>query len=146
MAFSPMRTNERSPHQRKFQIPQEKLQCHVAQVRIMVARGDACRNARACLHLNLYFFISRKVVTAFILNRQLYTTVFFFICILCALVFYLHICLREGVRSPETGVRDDCEQRCGCQELNLGSLEEQPELLTATLRAPWLLLVYLVLI
>jgi hypothetical protein len=32
--------------------------------------------------------------------------------ILCALVFGLHICLCKGVRSPGTGVTDNCELLC----------------------------------
>jgi hypothetical protein len=50
--------------------------------------------------------------------------------ILCALVFYLHICLCEGVRSPVTGVTDSCEPPCGYWELNPGLLDEQSVFLT----------------
>jgi hypothetical protein len=39
----------------------------------------------------------------------------------------------EGVRPPGTGVREDCELLCGCWELNLGLLEEQPVHLPAEL-------------
>ena len=53
------------------------------------------------------------------------------ICISCALLLCLHTCLCEGVRSPGTGVTDRCEVPCGCWELNPGSLQEQPVLLTA---------------
>ena len=53
-----------------------------------------------------------------------------FIFILCALVFCLHVCLGEGVKSPGTGGTHSCELSCGCWELNLGPLEEQPVLLT----------------
>jgi hypothetical protein len=49
----------------------------------------------------------------------------------CVLVFCLHVCLFEGVIFPGTGVIDSCEQPCGCWDLNLGPLEEQPVLLTA---------------
>ena len=45
-------------------------------------------------------------------------------------------CLRgpdESTGSPGTGVTDHCEPPCGCRELNLGPLEEQPLLLTTTL-------------
>jgi len=45
-------------------------------------------------------------------------------------VFYLHICLCEGVGSLGTGVMDSCELLCGCWELNLESLKEQFVLLT----------------
>jgi hypothetical protein len=37
----------------------------------------------------------------------------------------------EGIRSPEIGIADGCEQPQGCWELNLGPLEEQPVSLTA---------------
>ena len=37
----------------------------------------------------------------------------------------------EGIRSPGTGVTNSCELPCGCWDLNLGLLEEQPVLLTA---------------
>lgn len=33
--------------------------------------------------------------------------------VLYALVFYLHVCLCEGVGSPGTGVTDSCEVLCG---------------------------------
>lgn len=46
------------------------------------------------------------------------------------MIFYLHVCLREGVRSPETGMTDSYELPCGCWELNPGPLEEQPVVLT----------------
>jgi hypothetical protein len=36
----------------------------------------------------------------------------------------------QGVRSPGTGVTNRCDLSCGCWELNLGHLEEQPVLLT----------------
>jgi hypothetical protein len=42
----------------------------------------------------------------------------------------LHVHLFEGARSPGTEVTDSCELPCGCWELNLGPLEEQPVLLT----------------
>jgi hypothetical protein len=48
---------------------------------------------------------------------------FYFIC--------LHICLCEGMRSPGTGVADNCEPPRGCRELILPDpLEEQSVLLT----------------
>jgi hypothetical protein len=46
------------------------------------------------------------------------------------LVFHLHICLCESVRSSGTGVTESFELY-GCWELNLGTLKEQPVLLTA---------------
>jgi hypothetical protein len=36
----------------------------------------------------------------------------------------------EGIRSPETGVIDGCEQHCGCWESNTSPWREQPVLLT----------------
>ena len=47
------------------------------------------------------------------------------ILIVGALVFCLHACVCEAVRSPETGVTDSCELPYGCWELDLGPLEEQ---------------------
>jgi hypothetical protein len=46
------------------------------------------------------------------------------------LVFRLHVCLCEGVRSPGTGVIDRFKLPCVCWELNPGPLEEQDMLLT----------------
>ena len=53
-----------------------------------------------------------------------------FILILCTLLFFLHICLHEGVRSAGTGVTESWELPCGCWELNSVPLEEQPVFLT----------------
>ena len=50
--------------------------------------------------------------------------------ILCVLVFCLHVCLCEAVRSPGTGVLGRCERPCGCEELNPGPLKELPVFLT----------------
>lgn len=36
----------------------------------------------------------------------------------------------EGIRFPEIGITDGCQQLCGCRESNLGPLQEQ-ELFTA---------------
>jgi hypothetical protein len=71
-----------------------------------------------------------------------YFLLIFFIFILWTLVIWLHIYLCEGIRLPETGVTDSCELPCGCWELYLGPLEEQPVLLTAepSLQAPRILL------
>ena len=44
---------------------------------------------------------------------------------------FLSVCLCEGVRFPGAGVTDSCEPPCGCWELNLGPLEEQPVLIDA---------------
>ena len=35
---------------------------------------------------------------------------------------------RTGIRSSGTGVTDSCALSCGCWELNLGPVEEQPVL------------------
>jgi hypothetical protein len=42
----------------------------------------------------------------------------------------LPACLCKGSRSSGTGVTDCCELPCGCWELNLDPLEEQPLPLT----------------
>jgi hypothetical protein len=47
------------------------------------------------------------------------------------LLFCMHVCLHEGVRSPGAGATVSCELPCGCWELNLGPLQEEPVLLTA---------------
>lgn len=39
---------------------------------------------------------------------------FFFLNYLCALVFCVHICLREGVGTPGYEVTDDLAQPCEC--------------------------------
>nr|XP_042133715.1 A disintegrin and metalloproteinase with thrombospondin motifs 17-like [Peromyscus maniculatus bairdii] len=39
----------------------------------------------------------------------------------------------EGIGSPGTGVIDSCESPCGCWELDVDPLEEQPMLLTIKL-------------
>ena len=43
-----------------------------------------------------------------------------------ALVFCLHVCLCESVRSFGTGITDSCELPCGHWQQNLDPLEEQP--------------------
>ena len=53
----------------------------------------------------------------------------FFFLILCALVFFLHVCLCAGDGSLGTRVTDSCELPCGCWGLNQGPLEEQSVLL-----------------
>jgi hypothetical protein len=59
--------------------------------------------------------------------------------ILLACMFVCHICawclkrLEEGIKSPGTGVTDDCEPSCGYWESNLGPLEEQLVPLTTEL-------------
>jgi len=53
-------------------------------------------------------------------------------------LFCLHVCLCEGVRSPVTGIIDICEGLYECWDLNLGTLEEQPVLLTTeSFLQPW---------
>lgn len=49
----------------------------------------------------------------------------------CMSLYHVYACHprrleEEGVRSPGTGLRDRCEQPCGCQELDLCVVEEQP--------------------
>ena len=64
---------------------------------------------------------------------------FYFICCeclpACMFVHHLHAwCVYRPERGnwiPGTGVLDDCETPCGYWELNPGSLEQQPVLLTA---------------
>ena len=41
-------------------------------------------------------------------------------------LFCLHVCLYEGVGSPEIGVTDNYELPCCSWELNSGRLEDQP--------------------
>jgi hypothetical protein len=78
----------------------------------------------------IFLFSSRFLISSFFfLKKDLF--VYLFIYTFCALVFCLHVCLCKGVRSSGTGVTDRCELPCGCWELNLGPLEEQPVLLTA---------------
>jgi hypothetical protein len=44
--------------------------------------------------------------------------------------------LKEGIRSPGTGITGCCKPSCGCWELNPGPLEEQLTLLTAKAITP----------
>ena len=46
------------------------------------------------------------------------------------MIFSLHVCLCEGVRSPRTGIIDSCDKPCGYWDLYLGPLKEQTMLLT----------------
>lgn len=45
------------------------------------------------------------------IQRELH--MFSFVYMSCASVFYLHVCLCEGVRFPGTGVTDSCEPPTG---------------------------------
>jgi hypothetical protein len=45
---------------------------------------------------------------------------------LCTLVFYLHVCQYEEAGFPGTGLTDSCKLPCGCWELNLSPLKDQP--------------------
>jgi hypothetical protein len=58
----------------------------------------------------------------------LLTIYFILIYIWCSARLYMCAC--EGVRCPGTNTTDDCELLCGCWELDLGPLQDQPELLT----------------
>ena len=53
----------------------------------------------------------------------------------CIYVHHMHAWCpqksEEGVRVPGTRVMSICEPPCGCQELNLGPLQEHPVLLIA---------------
>jgi len=70
--------------------------------------------------------------------------VFPFSFILCVLMFCWHVLLFECIGS--SGVTDSYELPCGCWELNLGPLEEQPVLLTTEPSpAPFHLLLILIL-
>ena len=75
-----------------------------------------------------------KIILCVCVPRSMY------VCIQC-------MCLmpkesRTGYRFPGTGVTDDSELPCGCWELNLGPLEEQPVRL-ATEPSLWAILVIL---
>ena len=54
---------------------------------------------------------------------------FMYMGVLPACMFVYHVChwwqqrTKNGIRSSETGVIDDCEPLCRCWELSLGSLE-----------------------
>lgn len=52
---------------------------------------------------------------------------------LSALVFSLHLCLCEGVRTSGAGVIDSAQLPNGCWELNVGLLQEQQVLLAVEL-------------
>jgi hypothetical protein len=45
----------------------------------------------------------------------------------------MHVYLCEDVRTTGTGATNSCELSCECWKLNLGPLEEQPELITTEL-------------
>lgn len=47
------------------------------------------------------------------------------------ILFGLHVCLCEGIRSPGTEVTDSCDLPGGCWELNLDPRAEWPVLSTA---------------
>lgn len=51
-------------------------------------------------------------------------------CFACMNIYALFVCsvpleIREGVRSPENGVTDNCELPCVCWESNQDPLEKQ---------------------
>lgn len=73
-----------------------------------------------------------------LINKSFFLNIYFS---LCVWVFCLSACMlpqvyrvpaevREGLKSPETGVTEDCELPCGCWEPSLGPLQEQQKLLT----------------
>lgn len=55
---------------------------------------------------------------------------FICICICVPRKFLVPMEPEEGIRSSATKATKDCKPPCWCYELNLGSLEEQPALLT----------------
>ena len=62
-------------------------------------------------------------VFLFVLFLNILNDLFFLI--LHALVFCLHVCIYEDVKSPGTVVAESCKLPCWCWELNPGSLEDQ---------------------
>ena len=84
-----------------------------------------CKSLNRPTHVNFQF---ENVLFLHILHFILF--LWFCYNLLCALIFCLNVCLCEGIRSLGTGVTDSCELLCGCWELNLSPLEEQPVLLT----------------
>ena len=65
-----------------------------------------------------------------VLASTLVSFIFLMIFVLCVLLFYLHTCLCEGVRSAAGRVTVSYALPCECWELNPGPREEQPVLLT----------------
>lgn len=63
-------------------------------------------------------------------SSQVDFSVFYFIYFYVMYVGDLTLCLREVVRSHETGVIDSCEPPCGCWELHPHPQEDQLVLLT----------------
>jgi hypothetical protein len=59
------------------------------------------------LPLFLLFIFQTVVRVIFFLKNYLFL-------ILCALVFFLRVCLYEGLGAPGTGVTDSCELPCRC--------------------------------
>lgn len=55
----------------------------------------------------------------------------------CMSVYNMHaLCSQrpeEGIEAPGTEILDGCEPLCGCWEMNLASLEEQPVNVTTEL-------------
>jgi hypothetical protein len=49
---------------------------------------------------------------------------------MCIGILPIYVCLFEGMGSTRTGVSGSCELLCGYWELNPGSVEEHPVLLT----------------
>lgn len=72
-----------------------------------------------------YFFNLTMACCSFFLKKK------FLFLFIFSLVFCLHVCLCDGVRSSGIEVIDRYELPYGCWDLNPGHLEEQPELLTA---------------
>lgn len=72
-----------------------------------------------CLPVVRYFpcninFHSAEVLAMLLAGQKIVQTLLsLIIFILCALIFCLHVCPQEGVRSAETRVIDSCELPCG---------------------------------
>lgn len=86
----------------------------------------------------MLWFLSEALNFSFLLfNHDLFIYCFYHMDNLSACMYMhcVHVwCLlksEEGVGSLEIGITDGCELLCGCWELNLGSLECKPMLLTS---------------
>ena len=89
----------------------------------------SCHPSGGCLRLKMGSLEEQQIlVTSEPLSVPLNTYLFYFT--LCALMFCLHVCLCDSVRSPGTGATVSCELPCGCRESNPCPLEEEPVLLT----------------
>lgn len=86
------------------------------------------------VRFNCSFFLDLYI---FILCAYLFYFMYL-VCFACMFVCASHVCSVQGgqkraLHSLGTSVTNHCELPRGCWDLNLGSLGEQPELLTAEL-------------